>query len=392
VGYPLEDKEVLLLDDDGNEVGANEVGEIAVRSRYLSPGYWRRPELTASKFKADPNGGDKRVYLSGDLGLMRPDGCLIHKGRKDFRVKIRGYGVEIAEIEKVLNTHRAVGQAVVVARKKETGEARLVAYYTRTELPAPTVSELRGFLKNQLPDFMIPSTFVMLEAIPLTHGGKIDRRALPEPENVRPTLATAYLSSRNEIEQELIAIWEEVLDVRPVGVNDGFFDLGGDSLSATRVISQVIKHFQLEIPLQLLFQSPTIADMAAVIAQRRGEMPGNGSKQDHLDSSPLVPVSRQGLLPLSYSQQRLWFLDQLDPGSFTYNLASAYRLKGELNVVALEQSFNEILRRHEILRTVFKSEDGNPAQVVLPTLAITIPIFDLRTTVSGEDQWTEVHR
>jgi amino acid adenylation domain-containing protein len=391
VGYPLEDKEVLLLDDDGNEVGPNEVGEIAVRSRYLSPGYWRRPELTANKFKTDPNGGDKRMYLSGDLGLMRPDGCLIHKGRKDSRVKIRGYGVEIAEIEKILNTHRAVGQAVVVARKRETGEARLVAYYTRTELPAPTVSELRGFLKNQLPDFMIPSSFVMLEAMPLTHGGKIDRRALPEPDNVRPTLATAYLSSRNEIEQELIAIWQDALDVRPVGVNDGFFDLGGDSLSASRVLSQVIKHFQLEIPLQLLFQSPTIAELAAVIAQRRSAMSGN-AKQDHLDSSPLVPVSRERLLPLSYSQQRLWFLDQLHPGSFTYNLASAYRLKGELNVAALEQSFNEILRRHEILRTVFKSEDGNPAQVVLPTLAITIPIFDLRATVSAEDQWTEVHR
>ena len=377
VGYPLEDKEVLLLDDDGNEVGPNAVGEIAVRSRYLSPGYWRRPELTANKFKADPNGGDQRVYLSGDLGLMLADGCLIHKGRKDFRVKIRGYGVEIAEIEKVLNTHSAVGQAVVVARKKETGEAQLVAYYTRTELPAPTVSELRGFLKNQLPNYMIPATFVMLEAIPLTHGGKIDRRALPEPDNVRPELATAYLSSRNEIEQKLIAIWEEVLEVRPIGVNDGFFDLGGDSLSATRVISQVMKHFQLEIALQLLFQSPTIADMATVITQHQGQLSGN-DKQDYVAASSLLPVSRQGLLPLSYSQQRLWFLDQLDPGSFTYNLFSAYRLEGDLNVAALEQSFNEIVRRHEVLRTVFKSEDGNPVQVVLPALAIKIPIFDLR--------------
>ena len=391
VGYPVEDKEFLLLDDGGKEVGVNEVGEIAVRSHYLSPGYWHRPELTANKFKPDPNGGHQRIYLSGDLGLMLPDGSLIHKGRKDFRVKIRGYGVEIAEIEKVLNTHAAVGQAVVVAREKESGEARLVAYYTCTGLPTPTVSELRGFLKKQLPDFMIPSTFVMLDAIPLTHSGKVDRRAFPAPDNLRPELATPYLSSRNEIEQKLVAIWEDVLDVRPVGVNDGFFDLGGDSLSATRVISQVIKHFQLEIPLQLLFQSPTIANMAAVVAQRQGKLSGN-DKQDHFAAPPLGRGSREGLLPLSYSQQRLWFLDQLDPGSFTYNLFSAYRLKGELNVAALEQSFNEILRRHEVLRTVFKSEGGNPVQVVLPIFAIRIPIFELRATVSEEDRWTEVRR
>ena len=390
VGYPVENKEILLLDDAGKEVGVNEVGEIAVRSRYLSPGYWHRPELTASKFKPDPSGSGQRMYLSGDLGLMRADGCLIHRGRKDFRVKVRGYGVEPAEIEKVLNGHAAVGQAVVVAREKESGEARLVAYYTCNGLRTPTVRELRSFLRERLPDFMIPSTFAKLDAIPLTHSGKVDRLAFPEPE-VRPGLSTPYLSPRNQVERELVAIWEDVLDVRPVGINDEFLDLGGDSLSASRVISQVIKHFQMEIPLQSLFQFSTIANIASLVVQHQGE-PLKNDKPDHVADPPWLVVSREGLLPLSYSQQRLWFLDQLDPGSFTYNLFSAYRLKGELDVAALEQSFNEILRRHEVLRTVFKSEEGNPAQVVLPNLTIKIPIVDLRGTVSEEERWTEVRR
>ena len=391
VGYPVEDREVLLLDDSGKEVGFNELGEIAIRSRYLSVGYWRQPELTERKFRPDPDNADQRIYFTGDLGLRLPDGSLIHKGRKDFRVKIRGYGVELAEVEKVLASHASVRQTVVVARNTEAGDARLVAYFTCTDSPAPTISELRDFLKTRLPDFMIPSAFVMLEAIPLTHSGKIDRRALPEPDKVRPNLAAVYLSPRDEIEQKLVSIWEDVLDVRSIGVNDRFFDLGGDSLSATRVITQVIKYFQLEIPLQSLFQSPRIADMAAVIAQRQGKISGNHN-DIHVTAGSLAPESRKRFLPLSYSQQRLWFLDQLDPGSFTYNLFSAYRLKGDLNVAALEQSFNEILRRHEVLRTVFKSENGNPLQVVLPVLAIKIPLFDLRAPGSAENRWTEARR
>jgi amino acid adenylation domain-containing protein len=391
VGYPVEDKEIFLLDDSGKEVGANSVGEIAVKSRYLSPGYWRRPELTEYKFQGDPSSGDQRVYLTGDLGLMLSDGSLIHKGRKDFRVKIRGYGVELAEIEKALNGHAAVAQAVVVARKKENGEAKLIAYYCCTVSPAPTVSDFRGFLKKQLPDYMIPSTFVRLDEMPLTKNGKIDRRALPDPDNVRPDLASPYVSSRNGIEQRLIAIWEDVLDVRPVGVNDVFFELGGDSLSATRVISQVIKYFQFEIPLQLLFQTPTIADMAAVIAKRQGELTED-DKAIHGTAASLVHKFPEGSLPLSYSQQRLWFLDQLYPGSSTYNLFSAYRFKGELNVAALEKSFNAIIRRHEILRTVFNAEHGNSAQFVLPIFTIKIPILDLRALVSDQDRWAEARR
>lgn len=391
IGYPVQDKEILLVDDAGNDVGLNQIGEIVVRSRYLSVGYWRRPELTASKFSAEPNGSKQRLCYTGDLGLRLPDGCLVHKGRKDFRVKIRGYGVELAEVERRIFEHGGVKQAVVVARQTDSGDARLVAYYTGAGNPPPRSKGLRDFLEKKLPQYMIPATFTLLDAMPLTPNGKIDRRALPGRDNLRPDLVTAYQPPRNETEQKLVSIWEDVLDVRHVGINDGFFDLGGDSLSATRVISQVIDHFQLEIPLQLLLQSPTIADMAAVVARRQGKLSGNNKAIDTATASS-VHTFADGFLPLSYSQQRLWFLDQLDPGSFTYNLFSAYRLKGELNVAALEQSFNEILRRHEILRTVFKSEGGNPVQVVLPSLTIKIPIFDPRATVSEQDRWTEARR
>jgi amino acid adenylation domain-containing protein len=269
VGYAAQDKEILLLDDQGDPVGCNEIGEIVVRSKYLSPGYWRNPELTATKFKHDSEHSDKRIYFTGDLGLMLPDGCLIHKGRKDFRVKIRGYGVELAEVETALRSHPAVMEAAVIAPQSKSGEARLVAYFTSSLQAAPSVSELRSFIREKLPDYMIPSAFVKLESIPLTPNGKVDRKALPDPEKSRPELDATYMPPRSEIELKLAQIWEEVLGVRPVGILDDFFDLGGHSLAATRVVSQVIKKFQLELPLQSLFQSPTVAEMAAVIDERQ---------------------------------------------------------------------------------------------------------------------------
>jgi len=271
VGYPVEDKEVLLLDDTGEEVGFNRVGEIVVRSKYLCPGYWNRPDLTQAKFRTDPLGGEERLCFTGDLGLLLPDGCLVHRGRKDHRVKVRGYGVEIAEVEKVLRAHAAVKEAVVAARQNESGEAYLVVYFTTFSKPGPNITDLRNFLKLTLPDYMIPSMFVMLEAIPLTANGKIDRRALPDPGNSRPVLKTAFVPPRTPVEKELARIWAEVLSIDKIGIHDNFFDLGGHSLAATRVISQVIKNFQLEIPLQVLFQAPTVAEMAVVITEHQGK-------------------------------------------------------------------------------------------------------------------------
>jgi amino acid adenylation domain-containing protein len=188
VGYPVADKEILLLDDEGQEVGFNRVGEIVVRSKYLSPGYWNRPDLTGIKFKADPHDTESQLYFTGDLGLMLPDGCLIHKGRKDFRVKVRGYGVEVSEVEVTLLSHPAVSEVAVVPRQNELGESYLVAYFATHSQPGPSISELRGLLKNKLADYMVPSYFVQLDTIPLTSSGKVDRKALPVPGGPRPQL------------------------------------------------------------------------------------------------------------------------------------------------------------------------------------------------------------
>ena len=277
VGYPVQDKEILLLDDKGREVGFNEVGEIVVRSRYLSSGYWRRPELTDAKFKPDPEGGDKRLYFTGDLGLLLPDGCLIHKGRKDFRVKIRGYGVEIAEVEKALLAHPAIRETIVVARQNELGESHLAAYCTSSRQPSPSVSEIREFLSKKLPNYMIPAAFLFLDSMPLTPNGKINRRALPDPGNSRPVLETAFVPSRTPVEKELAQIWAEVLSIDKIGIHDSFFDLGGHSLAATRVVSQIIKRFQFEIPLQSLFAAPTVAEMAVVLEEQRGKQIGKAA-------------------------------------------------------------------------------------------------------------------
>jgi amino acid adenylation domain-containing protein len=273
VGFPAQDKEILLLDETGGKIGHNTTGEIVVRSRYLSPGYWRRPDLTQAKFKPDPDNGEKRLYFGGDLGLMLPDGCLIHKGRKDFRVRVRGHGVETAEVEKALLTHPAVKEVVVMSRQNESGEARLVAYFTSPNQTAsqlwPRASQLRSWLKQRVPDYMIPSAFVLLDTMPLTRNGKVDRPALPEPGQSRPELDTPFVAARTLIEEDLAKIWAEVLSLDQLGVHDNFFDLGGHSLAATRVISQVIKRFQAEVPLQALLSAPTVAEMAAMIVEHQ---------------------------------------------------------------------------------------------------------------------------
>jgi amino acid adenylation domain-containing protein len=281
VGYALEDKEILLLNDDGEEVGFNEVGEILVRSEYLSLGYWHNSELTARKFKTCPLDPRKRLYYTGDLGLMLSDGCLIHKGRKDFRVKIRGYGVDLIEVERVLRRHSGVKEAIVVASKSKSDETRLIAYFISSTQLVPTVNDLRGFLQKSLADYMIPSVFVSIDKIPLTSNGKVDRKALPVPDNSRPALDTPFVEPRTVIERELVSIWAKILALQDLGIHDNFFDLGGHSLAATRVVSQVIKSYQLELPLQSLFQSPTVAEMAAVITEHLGKTLG-GEELDRI--------------------------------------------------------------------------------------------------------------
>ena len=267
VGYPLEDMEILLLDDDRNQVGPNQIGEMAVKSRYLSPGYWRKPDFTQAVFLSSPEGGEGRIYRTGDLGLMLADGCLMHMGRKDFQVKIRGHRVEVAEIEAALLSSGKIKEAIVTFREDRPGDQRLVAYLVPAERPVPTVTTLRRALAEKLPEYMIPSAFVMLDALPLLPNGKVDRRQLPTPGSTRADLATPFLAPRTPVEEALTGIWAEVLGLDRVGIHDNFLELGGNSLLAAQVISRVISILQVEIPLRSLFESPTVADMAMVITQ-----------------------------------------------------------------------------------------------------------------------------
>jgi acyl-coenzyme A synthetase/AMP-(fatty) acid ligase/acyl carrier protein len=273
VGYAVEGMKVSVLDEIGNHAGFNKPGEIVVQSRFLSSGYWQSsPGAGNSSLTA--NETQEKVYYTGDLGRMSEDGCLAHLGRKDSRVKIRSFRVDISEVEAVLAEQPEVKDVAVLANQTGSGDSRLIAYVVpRTQL-APTVTGMRNFLQSRLPDYMIPSAFVILDRLPLMATGKIDRRALPDPGRSRPALDSPYIAPRTPEEEQLAEIWTEVLSLEQVGVVDNFFDLGGHSLSATQVVSRVIKTFRLEIPLKALFESPTIEKMAAVIGAHRAQRLG----------------------------------------------------------------------------------------------------------------------
>lgn len=265
VGYPVEGKEVLLLDEAGRAAGVDEAGEIVVRSRYLSPGYWRRPDLTQAAFSPDPDGGDCRVYRTGDLGRRGPDGCLVHLGRKDRQVKVRGHRVEIAEVESALLDLNTVKEAFVLARPDESGGSQsLVAYIVPSIEPAPPASNLRRDLAKTLPSFMIPSRFVAMAALPLNRNGKVDREALPAPDFWQGEPGGGFVAPVTREEMTIAAIWQEVLHLDQVGIRDSFLDLGGDSLLAVRMFSRIQSVFGVDLPLATLFRAPTVERLAAV--------------------------------------------------------------------------------------------------------------------------------
>ncbi len=306
VGHAIEDMEVFLLDHDGEKVDFNQLGEIMVKSRYLSPGYWRKPELTAAAF-SDAEDGSERIYRTGDLGRMSPDGCLEHLGRKDFQVKIRGHRIEVSAIETALLELDTIKEAVVVAREDDSGDPsteipsinsgpelvegrtdlRLVAYLVPHERPGPTVDSLRHALRTRLPDYMIPSAFVLLDALPLTQNRKVDRRALPAPDRGRPELENPFVAPRSAIEETLASIWAQVLGLERVGAHDNFFDLGGHSLLATQAISRVRESCRIELSMQSFFETPTVAELADVIQKLIDGGAGSATPK-------MSPISRRG--------------------------------------------------------------------------------------------------
>ena len=361
IGKPVWNTQIYILDRHLKPVPVGVPGELHIGGIQLARGYLKKPELTAEKFIPDPFSGEAgaRLYKSGDLARFLPDGNVEYLGRLDFQVKLRGFRIELGEIEAVLDRHPDVRQSLVLLR-----DERLVAYLV---LQQPAIScfhmgTLREHAKRWLPDFMVPSSVVVLDAFPLSSNGKVDRKKLPVPEQERT--GTEYVAPRTPEEDAIARIWAEVLKLDRVGVEDNFFELGGHSLLGTHAISRIRELYRVDLPLRALFEFPTVAGLAG---QVKGLNPDSSS-------DALTRVDRSGPLPLSFTQQRLWFLDQLDPLNPLYNVTSAIRLQGRLRPDVLEESLNEIVRRHEALRTRFAMAHGEPVQIVEPWRKVTLAI------------------
>ncbi|AUB35489.1 Non-ribosomal peptide synthetase component F [Nostoc flagelliforme CCNUN1] len=369
IGHPLSNTQIYLLNQHQKLVPIGVPGELHIGGDGLAQGYLHRPELTQEKFIPNPfsDRPDARLYKTGDLARYLADGNIEYLGRIDHQVKIRGFRIELAEIETVLSLHEAVLQTVVIAREDIPGNKRLVAYLVTHPEQTPTIAQLRQYLKEKLPEYMIPGAFVFLDTLPLTPNGKVDCRSLPAPES-RPELEVSFVAPRTPIEQMLADIWADVLGVKQVGIDDNFFTLGGHSLLATQLISRVRNIFQVELPLRSLFEATTIASLSQYIQQWQQQL--------QQLAPPLEPVARVGELPLSYAQQRLWFFNQLEPSNAAYNMPGAMRLQGQLNVAALAQSLQEVVRRHEALRTNFTSLDGQAIQIIHPPGDWQLTILD----------------
>ncbi|HEY7770659.1 amino acid adenylation domain-containing protein, partial [Longimicrobium sp.] len=365
IGRPLENVLVYVVDAAGRPAPVGVAGELYVGGVGVARGYLGQPGLTAEKFVPDPFGTEAgaRLYRTGDRVRWRESAVLEFIGRVDEQVKVRGFRIEPGEIEAALSAHAEVRAARVIVREDAPGEKRLVAYV----VGGVEAAGLRAHLRESLPEYMVPTAFVALEQLPLTPNGKLDVGALPAPE-LAPD-ADRHVAPRSPGEEVLAGIWAEVLRLERVGVEDSFFELGGHSLLATRVMSRIREVFAVELPLRALFEGPTVAELAVRVEEmRRAELPV---------LPPVVPVERTGALPPSFAQERLWFIDRLEPGSAVYNMPMARRLAGPLNAAALERALGEIVRRHEALRTVFAEVDGSPAQVVAPFAGFALPVEDL---------------
>ncbi|HEV2733195.1 MAG TPA: amino acid adenylation domain-containing protein, partial [Longimicrobiaceae bacterium] len=369
IGRPIANTRVYVLDDGFRPRPVGVPGELYVAGDGVTRGYLDRPGLTAETFLPDPFAGEagSRMYRTGDRARWRRDGTLEYLGRLDEQVKLRGFRIEPGEVEEALAAHPQVRESAVVAREDATGDRRLVAYVVAEQGAAAEAAELRAHLARGLPEYMVPSAFVALESLPLTPNGKLDRRALPAPDFA--VAEGRYVAPRTPTEEVLAETWAETLRLERVGVTESFFELGGHSLLATRVISRVRQVFGVEVPLRALFEAPTVAELAGRVEEIR--------RAGASALPPVVPAERTGPLPLSFAQERLWFLDRLQPGSAFYNVSSALRLGGELDAGALERALGEIVRRHEALRTVFCEADGSPVQVIRPFGGFALPVEDL---------------
>ncbi|MFL9458806.1 amino acid adenylation domain-containing protein [Tolypothrix bouteillei VB521301_2] len=395
IGRPISNTQIYILDQDLQPVPIG--GRRLPLAKGLARGYLHRPELTEEKFIPNPfrrsrgaleqgsrgvkedQSCSERLYKTGDLARYLPDGNIEYLGRIDNQVKIRGVRIELGEIEAVLRQHEHVQATCVISREDTTGDKRLVAYIVPQKHVISTVSVLRSFLKKKLPNYMVPSAIVILESLPLTPNGKIDYRALPIPE-LTTGIENTFIAPRTPVEAKLAQIWAQVLKVELVGIDDNFFEIGGHSLLATQVMSRLQETFGTSLPLRCLFESPTIAQLSeAILAQQQTD--------SSLKIPPIVPVSSRQDIPLSWAQERLWFMHQLEGESGAYTLSFTVHLVGDLKIEALEQAFQSMVQRHEVLRTRFEVKNNLPVQVIAPNITTTLAVVDLQQV---PEPWKQV--
>ena len=376
IGHITKGHDVLLLDERGVAVGPGEIGEIVVRSRSLAAGYWRNPALTVERFCEDGDGSGIRTFRTGDLGRVNPDGMLEFCGRRDTRVKIRGNRIELSEVADALQRLPGIEQAAVEVIDRPNHEPALVGYVAAGR-NSWSSARLRRSLRAILPDYMIPSTFVVLDSLPLTSNGKIDRESL-RLISLRLGGQQSSQQPKTETESLLVDIWAEVFELPGIGRNDDFFALGGDSLMAALVAAQVHAALGIELNLGMFADHPTLAELARVVDQLRQAGPDK--------TPPLVRAPRDRPLPLSWSQERTWRFSQTPQESARYTVARVQRIVGPLNAELLRDCMSYIARRHEILRTTYALIDGQPAQVVHPPTPVSLPLLDLTGTADPEQQ------
>ncbi|HEU4871498.1 MAG TPA: amino acid adenylation domain-containing protein, partial [Pyrinomonadaceae bacterium] len=348
IGKPIGNTTVYVLDKRMQPVAPGVRGELYIGGPGLARGYVGRADLTAEKFVPHPYSerGGERLYRTGDVVWQHGDGRVEFVGRRDQQVKVRGHRIELGEIEAVLREQASIDQAVVVVQEERAGDKRLVAYVVKAEAAVEGVKEWRSYLKERLPEYMVPGQFVELAELPLNANGKVDRKALPEVEGKVADLGVEYVAPRTPVEEVLAGIWSDVLRVEQVGVSDNFFELGGHSLLATQIISRVREAFGVSLPMRSVFESLTLGDLAYRVESSM-------KSQQEVLAPPVRPVPRDADLPLSLAQQRLWVFDRMTPGSSVYNIPITNRLMMDLDVAVLQRTFDEIIRRHESLRTTF---------------------------------------
>ncbi len=381
IGKPLANVKVYLLDSQLQHVPIGVAGELYVGGIGVGRGYLNRPALTAEKFIPNPfaETPGERLYRTGDLARYLANGQIDFLGRKDHQVKIRGFRVELGEIEALIRGYQGIKETAVIIEEDKRGDKRLVAFYVSANEATVTRHELKNYLKENLPEYMVPSAFIRLEAMPLSSSAKIDRQALASSERDYET-GESFAAPRTPTEEIVAGQWAEVLDVPQVGIYDDFFDLGGHSLLATQLISRLRNVFQVELPLRHIFESPNVAGIAALI-----------DDASIMQTAPITPAPRDIELPLSFAQQRFWFLNQFEGGTGAFNMPGAVILTGKLNRTALAQSFDEIVKRHEALRTTFVNVDDRLVQVIQPAQGVLTSLVDL-TTLSMDVRQIESER